>query len=143
MTMDLFSSETLIAAEAYPGPSFTPAAGDRLEPREYRHPGYRTKDISFHATMQELLAEDNAPLRRSGPGHFATGAPMSLVQPFEVEGLPARAEQQQCRCRPGNAETERDLVRLYPDDADHTRKIPIPLPAASTKGESDEPDDCN
>ncbi|NLT66386.1 MAG: flagellar basal body rod protein FlgB [Acidobacteria bacterium] len=105
MTMDLFSSETLIAAEAYLG---------RLSRRQQviasnlaniDTPGYRTKDISFHATLQELLAEDKASLRRSGPGHFTTGAPMSLVQPFEVEGLPARADN-------NNVDVDREMLKL-------------------------------
>ena len=51
-------------------------------------PDYKTKDISFHATMQELLADNPLELRKTSPEHLEgwTAIPMQ-AQPFEEQGL--------------------------------------------------------
>ena len=58
MKLDFFNNQTLDAMEAYM---------TRLSQRQQivasnlaniDTPGYKTKDISFHATMQELLSEN-------------------------------------------------------------------------------------
>lgn len=58
-------------------------------------PGYKTKDISFYATMSELLSDHSMPLRVSRPEHAAMGE--MNIAPFEPEvieseGLPTRAD---------------------------------------------------
>lgn len=70
-------------------------------------PGYRTKDISFHATMQELLAE-SPPLRVTRPEHRAGdtrifGAREPMV--FEVEGLTSRPDR-------NNVDLDREMFKL-------------------------------
>ena len=69
-------------------------------------PGYRTKDISFHATMDELLSGPPAGLKRTSPEHlgewsFAPGAP----QVFEVSGLPMRPDQ-------NNVDIDKEMLKL-------------------------------
>jgi flagellar basal-body rod protein FlgB len=51
-------------------------------------PDYKTKDISFYATMQELLSENSLSLRETAPEHMAgwTSIPIQ-AQPFEEQGL--------------------------------------------------------
>ncbi len=71
-------------------------------------PGYKTKDISFNATMQELLAGQAVPMKASRPEHQALGslqfAPME-PEVFEVQGLPTRADR-------NNVELDRELLKL-------------------------------
>jgi flagellar basal-body rod protein FlgB len=71
-------------------------------------PGYRTKDITFHATMAELLSEIPAPLRVTRPEHnampplvFAAGGPAV----FDVDGLSARPDQ-------NNVDLDREMLKL-------------------------------
>ncbi len=63
MKLDFFQNQTIDAMEAYM---------TRLSQRQQivasnlsniDTPGYRAKDVSFHATMEELLSETPAPLR--------------------------------------------------------------------------------
>jgi flagellar basal-body rod protein FlgB len=71
-------------------------------------PGYKTKDIPFNATMQELLAGQAAPVKATRPEHQALGylqfAPME-PEVFEVQGLPLRADR-------NNVEMDRELLKL-------------------------------
>jgi len=68
-------------------------------------PGFRTKDISFHATMQELLS-DSMDLRTNRPEHEGGRIPISpQVQVFEVEGLPSGADQ-------NNVDLDREMMKL-------------------------------
>jgi flagellar basal-body rod protein FlgB len=69
-------------------------------------PGYRTKDISFHATMEELLPGPAPGLNGSGPEHpetwhFAPAAP----EVFEVSGLTARPDQ-------NNVSLDQEMLKL-------------------------------
>jgi flagellar basal-body rod protein FlgB len=69
-------------------------------------PGYRTKDISFHATMQELLSDDSVTLQTSRPGHAGKLTPMPLqAQMFEVPGLTFRADL-------NNVDIDREMLKL-------------------------------
>jgi flagellar basal-body rod protein FlgB len=49
-------------------------------------PDYKTKDISFYATMQELLSDNPLELRKTSPEHIEgwTAIPMQ-AQPFEEQ----------------------------------------------------------
>lgn len=69
-------------------------------------PGYRAKDISFHATMSELLGDRSAGMRLTGAGHL--GGPSSIPlepEPVEVEGLPERADR-------NNVSIDREMLNL-------------------------------
>ena len=71
-------------------------------------PGYKTKDISFHATMEQLLSQHSITLRVSRPEHNALAnrafAPPEL-EAFEVRGLPMRADN-------NNVDIDREMLRL-------------------------------
>jgi flagellar basal-body rod protein FlgB len=71
-------------------------------------PGYRTQDITFHATMAELLSETPAPMRVTRPEHQAMpqvtfGANGPSV--FEVDGLTSRPDQ-------NNVDLDREMLKL-------------------------------
>jgi flagellar basal-body rod protein FlgB len=71
-------------------------------------PGYRAKDVSFHATMEELLSAAPAPLRATRPEHRAmTAAFFAPTGPlvFEVDGLPSRPDR-------NNVDLDREMLRL-------------------------------
>jgi flagellar basal-body rod protein FlgB len=69
-------------------------------------PGYRAKDVSFHATMSELLAAPQVPLRGSDSRHAAQ---MRSVYPlpaaFEIEGLVERPDG-------NNVDLDREMLNL-------------------------------
>jgi flagellar basal-body rod protein FlgB len=71
-------------------------------------PGYRTKEISFHATMEELLSQKPVPLRVTRSGHNDLGnlafAPLE-PEVFEVTGLPVRADR-------NNVDLDREMLKL-------------------------------
>jgi flagellar basal-body rod protein FlgB len=71
-------------------------------------PGYRAKDISFHATMEELLASQSVPMRATRPEHnpldrmqFAPQEP----EIFEVPGLTAREDG-------NNVDLDQEMLKL-------------------------------
>jgi len=71
-------------------------------------PGYSTKDVSFHATMQELLADEPMPLRVTRPEHMAMGELRFTPQEpevFEVQNLPVRADG-------NNVDLDREMLKL-------------------------------
>ena len=69
-------------------------------------PGYRTKDVSFHATIQDLLSETGSPQRASRPGHIQSRllAPIG-IQPYEVPGLVSRIDR-------NNVDLDSELMKL-------------------------------
>ena len=71
-------------------------------------PGYKTKDISFHATMQELLSAGSIPLKTSRPEHRAMDelvfAPLE-PEVFEVRGLPSRPDN-------NNVDIDKEMLKL-------------------------------
>ncbi len=71
-------------------------------------PGYKTKDISFHATLQDLLAPEAVPLVTTRPGHEGLGqwrfGPME-PQVFEVADLPSRPDR-------NNVDIDREMLKL-------------------------------
>jgi flagellar basal-body rod protein FlgB len=71
-------------------------------------PGYKTKDMSFHASLQELLAPGAVPLKTSRPEHIAMDELVfSPMEPevFEVEGLPVRADH-------NNVDIDKEMLKL-------------------------------
>ncbi len=71
-------------------------------------PGYNTKDVSFHLTMQEILAGDSLPLNTRKPESellrgWAPIAPEPEV--FETSGLPMRADR-------NNVDIDREMLKL-------------------------------
>ncbi len=106
MKLDLFHDQTIDAAGAYMS---------RLSQRQQivasnlaniDTPGYKTRDISFYATMQELLSDSSVPLRTSRPEHSAGQIPV-YPQPesFEVAGLTSRADN-------NNVDLDREMMKL-------------------------------
>ncbi len=89
MKVDFFQDQTLQAMEAYM---------TRLSHRQQvvasnlaniDTPGYRAKDISFHATFEELLSEISPGLKISQPEHSQGWIGVTpQPQAFEVQGLP-------------------------------------------------------
>lgn len=69
-------------------------------------PGYKTKDISFHATMEELLSQNSTGLRTSRPEHNQGRMPVfPQVQAFEELGLPSREDK-------NNVDIDREMLKL-------------------------------
>jgi flagellar basal-body rod protein FlgB len=70
-------------------------------------PGYKTKDISFYATMQELLSDGPAGLRTSRSEHIQMPISASpQAQVFEVqEGMPSRADH-------NNVDLDKEMLKL-------------------------------
>jgi flagellar basal-body rod protein FlgB len=71
-------------------------------------PGFKTRDISFHTTMQELLADGAVPLSVRRPGHDA-GTELRFVplepEVIEVAGLPQRPDR-------NNVDIDREMLKL-------------------------------
>jgi flagellar basal-body rod protein FlgB len=96
MYLDLFEGRTLNAIESYMG---------RLSERQQivasnlaniDTPGYKTKDISFHATIDELLTEESSSgrLRTTRERHIeAEPFGPSVDRVFEPKGLVERADE--------------------------------------------------
>ena len=69
-------------------------------------PGYKTKDTSFHATMQELLADSDVNLQTSRPEHSQGMIQLfPQAQVFEVQGIPSRADE-------NNVDLDREMLKL-------------------------------
>jgi flagellar basal-body rod protein FlgB len=106
MKLDFFHDQTLDAMEAYMG---------RLSQRQQvvasnlaniETPGYKSKDISFYATMQELLPENSTELQQSDPEHIQTQiSPSPQAQVFEEQGNPARADG-------NNVDLDKEMLKL-------------------------------
>lgn len=106
MKLDFFQDQTINAIQAYM---------DRLMQRQkvvasnianIDTPGYKTKDISFHATMEELLGGDSIPLQMDRPEHKGGWiAVRPQTQAFEVQGLPLKPER-------NNVDLDREMMNL-------------------------------
>jgi flagellar basal-body rod protein FlgB len=106
MRIDFFHDQTLEAAGAYMS---------RLSQRQQivasnlaniDTPGYRTKDISFHATIQELLSDNSMELRTSRSEHVGEWTPVApQAQIFDVPGLPSRADR-------NNVDLDKEMLKL-------------------------------
>jgi flagellar basal-body rod protein FlgB len=69
-------------------------------------PGYKTKDISFHATMQELLSDNSINIRTERPEHNSGMMPVfQQAQAFEVQGLTSREDQ-------NNVDLDKEMLKL-------------------------------
>jgi len=106
MGLDFFHDQTIEAAGAYMS---------RLSQRQQivasnlaniDTPGYKTRDVSFYATMQELLSEGSVPLRTSRPEHNGGRIPVyPQAEVFEVTGLTSRADH-------NNVDLDREMMKL-------------------------------
>jgi len=105
MKIDFFHDQTLDAAGAYMS---------RLSQRQQivnsnlaniDTPGYKTKDVSFHATMQELLADDSVNLRASRAEHAGRMTAVPQAQAFEVQGIPTGTDQ-------NNVDIDKEMLKL-------------------------------
>lgn len=105
MKLDLLQDQTIDAMEAYMS---------RLSQRQQivasnlaniDTPGFKTKDISFYATMQELLS-DSIGLQTSSPEHKQSRISVSpQAQVFEVQGIPSREDQ-------NNVDLDKEMLKL-------------------------------
>jgi flagellar basal-body rod protein FlgB len=105
MKMDFFHDRTLDAMGAYMS---------RLTHRQevvfsnvanIETPGYKTKDISFYAAMQDLLA-DSLELQSASQDNRNGWTPIaSQSQVFEVQGLTSRNDQ-------NNVDLDREMMKL-------------------------------
>lgn len=106
MYLDLFGSKTLNAMEGYL---------DRLSNRQQivasnlaniDTPGYKTKDISFHATIDELLAEQHSGHLRMTRERHIDAEPYGLSSAvYEPQGLIERADR-------NNVDIDREMMKL-------------------------------
>jgi flagellar basal-body rod protein FlgB len=104
--LDLFHDQTIQAMGAYM---------TRLSQRQQvissnlaniDTPDYKTKDVSFHATMQELLSDNSIELRSTRSGHNPGWIPIPFqAQPFEVPGLLSRVDR-------NNVDLDREMLKL-------------------------------
>lgn len=106
MKLDMFENTTLSAMEAYMG---------RLSQRQQivssnlaniDTPGYKTKDISFHAMIDELSTDRSGDLRATQAQHINVpkfSAPMDAI--FEVKGLIERADE-------NNVDIDKEMMKL-------------------------------
>jgi flagellar basal-body rod protein FlgB len=68
-------------------------------------PGYKTKDVSFRATMDELLSQRSITLETSRPGHIAGGLLPNDPEATEVQGLSSRPDG-------NNVDLDKELLKL-------------------------------
>jgi flagellar basal-body rod protein FlgB len=71
-------------------------------------PGYRTKDISFHATIEQLLAPGTIPMKATHPEHNSMQElRFAPVEPevFEPDGLQMRPDH-------SNVDLDREMLKL-------------------------------
>lgn len=71
-------------------------------------PGYKTRDVSFHLTMQEILSGDPLPLNTRKPeAELLQGRAPIAMEPevFETSGLPMRADR-------NNVDIDREMLKL-------------------------------
>lgn len=89
MKADFFHDQTLDAVEAYMSRLSQRQAVVFSNLSNIDTPGYKTKDISFHATIQELLSDNSITLQTSRPEHSGEWTSLTpQAQVFEVQGLP-------------------------------------------------------
>jgi flagellar basal-body rod protein FlgB len=106
MKVDLFQNQTIDAMGAYMS---------RLSQRQQivvsnlaniDTPAYKAKDVSFHATMQELIADNSGELKTSNPNHSSGMKSITPgAQAFEVQGLTPRADQ-------NNVDLDREMMKM-------------------------------
>ena len=71
-------------------------------------PGYRTRDVTFQLTMQEILSGEQIRMntRTADRPHMTAWAPISMEpEAFEAEGLAMRADR-------NNVDIDREMLKL-------------------------------
>jgi flagellar basal-body rod protein FlgB len=105
MKLDFFNDRTLDAMSAYLGRMSQRQQVVASNLANIDTPGYRSKDVSFHATMQELLSDNSIGIRTSQSRHIQ-GNPISLrASAVEVQGLSFRADG-------NNVNLDREMLKL-------------------------------
>jgi flagellar basal-body rod protein FlgB len=106
MEFNLFNDRMLDAMSAYLGRMSQRQQVVASNLANIDTPGYRSKDISFHATMQELLSDRSIGMRTSRSGHIRGPNPASVQSPaVEVQGLSFRADG-------NNVDIDREMLKL-------------------------------
>lgn len=104
--MDIFQDPTLQAISPYMSRLTKRLQIVNSNLANFDTPGYKTKDVSFHATVQELLSETVTPQRTSHPRHIQSWlSGTSQVQPYEVPGLISGVDQ-------NNVDLDKELLKL-------------------------------
>jgi flagellar basal-body rod protein FlgB len=107
MKLDFFQNQTIDAMGAYMS---------RLTQRQQivasnlaniDTPGYKTKDVSFHATLEELLGDTSSGELRADRSEHSKGVlPVyPQAQAFEIQGLPSRADQ-------NNVDIDKEMLKM-------------------------------
>jgi flagellar basal-body rod protein FlgB len=105
MKVDFFHDQTLDAMGAYMTrlSNRQQVVASNLANKDT--PGFKTKDVSFYATMQELLS-DSMDLRTTRPEHSEGWLPIApQTQAFEVQGLPSGGDN-------NNVDLDREMLKL-------------------------------
>jgi flagellar basal-body rod protein FlgB len=103
MKLDIVHDQTLDAMQAYMSrlTQRLQIVSSNLANKDT--PGFKTKDITFHATMQELLSDSNEPqTTRSEQGD---GWIPIASQSFEVQGLASRDDR-------NNVDLDQEMLKL-------------------------------
>jgi flagellar basal-body rod protein FlgB len=106
MKMDFFHDQTLDAMSAYLGRLTRRQQVVASNLANIDTPGYKTKDISFYATMQELLMDGSEGLRTTRAEHIQSQIPSSpQAQVFEVQEMPSRADR-------NNVDLDKEMLKI-------------------------------
>ena len=105
MYLDLFESKTLNAMESYMGRLAERHQVVASNLANIDTPGYKTKDMSFHATMDELLAPQSTGRLRATNERHIEGESFGLQERvFEPKGLIERADK-------NNVDIDREMMK--------------------------------
>ena len=105
MKLDFFQNDTINAMESYMTRLTQRLQVVNSNLSNIDTPGYKSKDVSFHATMQELLSENSINLRTDRPEHKGMVQAFPQAQVFEVQGLTSREDQ-------NNVDLDKEMRKL-------------------------------
>jgi len=106
MNIDMFRDQTLEAMSTYMSLLSQRQQVVASNIANIDTPGYKTADVSFHATMEELLLEPSPSLRVTRPEHNEEGMSASpQFQAFEVHGQTSRADH-------NNVDLDKEMMKL-------------------------------
>jgi flagellar basal-body rod protein FlgB len=106
MTMDILTDQTIQAMGAQMSRLSQRIQIVNSNVANIQTPGYKTKDVSFYATMQELLSENPLELRKTSPEHIQGWTVMPMqAQPFEEQGLISGIDR-------NNVDLDNEMIKL-------------------------------
>ena len=106
MTLEFFPDQTVQAMGAYMTRLTQRLQIINSNVANIDTPDYKTKDISFYATMQELLSDNALELRKTDRGHMEGWSIIpGQAQPFEEQGLISRVDR-------NNVNLDREMMKL-------------------------------